>query len=170
MPHLESEMIDFAGSNCFASLDFVSAYWQLALHPDSYNTCGIVTPKSVLASKRVLPGLANATAYFQSSVEPLFSELRGNLKAWLDYFSAHALSENDLIAILERFFQICEENGLFLSAIKSVFFFKKIKWCGRIISGDGYQFDPMRTNALRTMDEPKTAAELGEFIYCCRWM
>ena len=34
MPHLESEMIDFAGSNCFASLDFVSAYWKLALHPD----------------------------------------------------------------------------------------------------------------------------------------
>ena len=34
MPHLESEMIDFGGSNCFASLDFVSAYWKLALHPD----------------------------------------------------------------------------------------------------------------------------------------
>jgi len=170
MPHLESELLDFGGSNCFASLDFVSAYWQLPLHPDSYTACGIVTPRAVLASKRVLPGLANATAYFQSSVEPLFSELRTNLKAWLDDFSAHAESEFELIRILERFFHICQKHGLFLSAMKSVFYAKSIKWCGRIISGDGFQFDPMRIEALRDMDEPKTAAELGEFIYCCRWM
>lgn len=81
MPHLDSEVMDFAGSTCFESLEFVSAYWQLPLHPDSYTSCGIVTPKTVLASKRVLPGLANATSYFQSIVEPLFCEMRDNLKA-----------------------------------------------------------------------------------------
>lgn len=86
MPHLDSEMRDFAESSCFASLDFCQGYWQLPVHPDSYDACGIVAPHGTYSSKRTLPGLTNATAHFQSTVEPLFSELRANMKAWLDDF------------------------------------------------------------------------------------
>lgn len=170
MPHLDSEVTDFAGSTCFASLDFVSAYWQLPLHPDSYTACGIVTPKKVLVSKRVLPGLANATSYFQSTVEPLFRELRDNMKAWLDDFNLHVDHEDKLLQLLARFFQICEDYNLYLSAVKSVFFAKQIKWCGRVLSPDGYRMDPARLSALQDMALPQTAAGLAEFIYCCRWM
>ena len=170
MPHLESEMLDFVGSTCFASLDFVSAYWQLPLHPTSYSLCGIVTPRVVLASKRVLPGLANATSYFQSTVEPLFAELRTNLKAWLDDFNLHAHSESELLHFLDRFFSICDQHGLFLSAVKSTFFSQSIRWCGRLISSDGYQLDPSRLTGLCNMHEPQTANELCEFVHCCRWM
>lgn len=169
MPHLDSEILDFAGSTCFASVGFVSAYLQLPLNPDSYTACGIVTPKSVLASKRVLLGLANATSYFQSSVEPLFSNMRDNLKAWLDDFNLHANTEGHLLGLLEQFFHTCQEHGLFLSAIKSVLFSTSLKWCGRIISAKGYTLDPLRLDGLLHMRLPKTAAELGEFIYCCRW-
>lgn len=48
MPHLDSEVYDLSGSKCFASLDFVSGYWQLPLHPDSYTACGVITPRVVL--------------------------------------------------------------------------------------------------------------------------
>ena len=170
MPHLDSEVMDFAGSNNFASLDFVSAYWQMPLDPDSYSACGIVTPEAVLASKRVLPGLANATSYFQSTVEPRFAEMRSNLKAWLDDFNLHTKSEAHLLSLLDRFFTICSKHGLFLSAIKSVFFPRHIKWCGRVISADGYKLDPARLSGLQQMAMPQTADELGQFIYCCRWM
>ena len=34
MPHVESEVLDFAGSKFFAVVDFVSGYWHLPLHPD----------------------------------------------------------------------------------------------------------------------------------------
>lgn len=148
----------------------MSAYWQLPLHPDSYQACGIVTPKKVVASKRVLPGLANATSYFQSTVEPLFRELRDNMKAWLDDFNLHADSEAKLLHLLERFFQLCAEYNLYLSAQKCVLFAREIRWCGRIIAHDGYTLDPSRLSGLKEMSLPTTAAEMGEFIYCCRWM
>lgn len=167
MPHLDSEVMDFAGSTCYASLDFVSAYWQLPLHSESYSACGIVTPKSVLASKWVLPGLAHATSYFQSTVGPLFSELRAKLKVWLDDFNLHTMGETELLDLLARFFAICSEHGLFLSALKSVFFARSVKWCGRVICADGYTLDPARLQGLRNMNIPVTADELSEFIYCC---
>lgn len=113
-------------------------------------------------SKRVLPGLANATSYFQSSVEPLFRNLRGNMKAWLDGFTLHARDENQPLELLDRFFTICQDHNLFLSARRSVLFSRTIRWCGRIIDQHGYQMDPSRISALQNMNEPETAAELPE--------
>ena len=53
VPHLDSEISRLAGSACFTTLDFVSGYWQLPLQSDSYSLCGVVTPKGLVASKRV---------------------------------------------------------------------------------------------------------------------
>jgi len=170
MPHLDSEVFDFAGSRCFASIDFVSGYWQLPLHPDSYTRCGVVTPRGVVISKRVLPGLANACAYFQSSVEPLFAELRSFFKAWIDDFSLHGKEEEELLDALETFLSICQQKRLWLSARMTKLFCKELRRCGRIVSSEGYRLDPTRLSGLQEMEMPKTAEELAQFIYCCRWM
>lgn len=130
MPHIDSEVQDFADSECFAVLDFCSGYWQLPVHPDSYDACRIVCPDGVYSSTRALPGLTNATCYFQSTVEPLFHELRANMKAWLDDFNLHAAREDHLLRLLDKFFTICAERNLFLSARKCQFFAREIKWCG----------------------------------------
>ncbi len=68
MPHLYSKIYDFAGSTCFAVLEFVSGYWQLPVDQDSQDACGIVTPNGVYSSTRVLQGLTNATSHFQGTV------------------------------------------------------------------------------------------------------
>ena len=137
MPHLESENLDFTNSTCFAVLDFVSTYWQLPLHQDSYTACGVVTPRGVVASIWVLSGLANATAHFQSSMEPLFSELRENMKAWIDDFNLFCGNEEQLLQLLERVFEIYHQHGLLLSARKCFLFAPELKWSGRIIDKQG---------------------------------
>ena len=38
MPNLDVELLDFAGSSFFATLDCVSGYWQFPIHPDSYSS------------------------------------------------------------------------------------------------------------------------------------
>ena len=124
----------------------------------------------VYVSNRVLQGLANATALFQRTVEPLFSSLRANVKAWLDEFIIHAADEDELLNVLDQFLGICEEHGLFVSATKSELFTEKIKWCGRIVSGQGFAMDPSRTEALLDICQPENAPELGEFIHCTHWM
>ena len=106
MPHFDSEAHNFAGSIYIATTPFISGYWQLAVYPDSYLTCGIVIPGGVVISKRVLPGLANATSHFQSTIEPFASALRGNMKAWLDDINLHAVDENELLDKFEAFIEI----------------------------------------------------------------
>ena len=170
MPNLDSEVYDFAGSKFFAVLDFCSGYWQLPVDPESWDACGIVTPKGTYSSTRVLPGLTNATVHFQSTVEPLFAELRDHLKAWLDDFNLHAKTEDELLSVFKRFLQICQEKNLFLSAKKCQLFKKEVTWCGRKISGDGYEMDPYNSEWLKDLSMPKTGGELFQYIHCCRWM
>lgn len=170
MPHLDFEIQDFAGNTCFATLDFCSGYWRLPIHPDSYEACGIVCPNGTYSSTRALLGLTNATSYFQSTVEPLFADLRHNMKAWLDDFNLHAKTEGDLLQHLDRFLQICDHRNLFLSAVKCRFFAQFIKWCGRIVSGDGYKMDPANLEGLQNMSMPQTADEQSQYIHCLRWM
>jgi len=138
----------------------VSGYWQLPLHPDSYSACGVIKPRGVLISKRVLQGLANAVSFFQSSIEPLFSSLINSMKAWLDDFSLHAADENSLLDHLEEFLRVCQEKRLRLSARKCKLFRKELRWCGRIISGEGYTMDPTNLTGLQGMSMPKSAGEL----------
>lgn len=54
MPHMEAETKDFPGSQCFASTDFVSGYWQLPLGRALWEKCGVVTPTGAAASTRVV--------------------------------------------------------------------------------------------------------------------
>ena len=140
------------------------------MHPDSYSTRGIVNPKGVVISKSVLPGLANATSHFQSTIEPLFSGLRNNMKAWLDDLILHAVNESTLLDKLEAFIEIFKSLNLFLSAKKCVLFSREIRWCGRVVSSAGYRMDSAKVSGLRNMDSPRTAEELSRFLHFCRWM
>lgn len=108
---IDVEVNDNASSKWFASADFVSCYWQPPLDPDSYSACGIVTPRGVVASKRVLPGYANTTAHFQSSMEP-FLRATQNLKPCLDVFDLQTAAERKLFGSLENIFAICERRSL----------------------------------------------------------
>lgn len=157
-------MKEFEGSAYFPSLDFCQGYWQLPVHPSSYNACGIMAPHGSYSPTRVLRG--HATAHFQSSVEPLFASLRENLKAWLDDLNFYSKTEDELLHLLRKIFLICKEKNLLFSAKKCTFFAKKVKWCGRIISKDGHRIEPANVESLK----PLYADELCQFVHCARWM
>ena len=170
MPQFDSEVHDFANSKCFGTIDFCSGNWQLPVDKGSWDACGIVTPKGTYSSTRVLPGLTNATTYFQSSVAPLFKEMRKITEAWLDDFNIHGKDEGEVLELLEKFLSICKERNLFISAKKSHLFTKDVIWCGRKVSAEGYTIKPSRMDWLRELAMPETTGELCQFVHCSRWM
>jgi len=170
MPNVEAEASDFQGSTCFAVLDFVSGYWQLPLDKDSQHLHSFITPRGVVSPTRTQQGSRNAAQNFQAKVEPLFAELRDRLKAWLDDFLLYCTSEDELLDSLLRFFTICSDYNLYLSAKKCEFFQRTVRWCGRLISPEGVQLDPSRLSGLKHISLPQTAGELCEYVHCLRWM
>ena len=105
-------------------------------------------------------------------MKPSFAEIKDNLKAWLDDFLLHCMDEGQLLLVLGTFFRICREKGLKVSALahKTKIFKQKVRWCGRIISGEGVQFDPERVSGLKDAHPPTTAGELCQDVHCLQWM
>ena len=122
MPHPDSEVLEFRGSQVFAVLYFVSAYWQLPLHPGSYDACNYCRAKAGFGFDKSTPWPGKCNIIFTKHDRGFVPETASNMKAWLDDFNLHATNEEQLLLILERFFEICENYGLFLSAKKCIFF------------------------------------------------
>ena len=172
MPHIESELSDTADSSAFAKLDFCYAYWQLPLGEDGQEALSFTTPNGIMKPIRTPQGGKNCASNFQAKVEPCFEEIRDNLKAWLDDFLIHCKDEHHLLRVLRIFFRICRERRLQVSALahKTKLFKHKVRWCGRIISKVGVQFDPDRVSGLKDAHPPTTAAELCQYVHCLQWM
>ena len=47
-------MKDFKDAKCYIGVDFVSGYWEIPLHPDSREVCGVITTNDAYSSVRVL--------------------------------------------------------------------------------------------------------------------
>lgn len=129
MPQIESELMEFRECVCFAIIDFVAGYWQLALDESSQEFHSIITPFGVYSPTRTLQGARNSASNFQSRVELCFSNLGDRVKAWCDDFIVATKSETDHVKTLREFFKICEDYGLKISARKSSLFVKEVKWC-----------------------------------------
>lgn len=142
MPDINNELSDVKGASYFFGIDFCSGYWQLPLDTESQPLHSFMTPRGVVQPTRTTQGVVNSPANFQQKFEPCFTALRDNLKAWIDDFMMYAFSETELLSLIHRFLLICRYKNLVISLPKSSFFSTSIKWCGRIIDGNGYRFDP----------------------------
>lgn len=170
MPHLDAEAADLKGARCFAIIDFVQGYFQIPLFEESQKRHAFNTPRGIYAPTRVLQGGLNAVIHFQRHIEPLFSKLRSNVKAWIDDFLLFSETEKLLPTLMTNFLKICRENNLKASIKKSTFFAKSVKWCGRIWSEIGVKFHPSNAEGLCNMTNPKTASELSQLFNCLQWM
>ena len=151
MPDINNELSDVNDSKCFPGIDFCSGYWQLPMEENSQPLHAVMTSRGVVQPTRTTQGAINSAANFQQKVEPCFSDLRDNFKAWIDDFLLYTKDEKQMMALLRRFFEICCERNLVISLPKSKNFSNSIKWCGRIIDGDGYRYDPANFEALKEL-------------------
>ena len=109
---IDSELCDMAGSFYFAIIDFVSVYWQLPLAEESQELLSFISCKHFVQPTRCTQGAKNAGANFQSKIEPLFTNIREHIKAWLDDFVLHCRTEEGLIDTFLQFFINCREANL----------------------------------------------------------
>ena len=127
----------------------------MGLEEESQPLYAFWTENEVVQPTRTPQGGCNSAANFQAKVEPCFRELRAHLLAWLDDFVLHTKSPDELLDVLQRFFQICKERNLVISLPKTTFFSKRIRWCGRIIDSDGVKMDPTNYEGIKMEAYPK---------------
>ena len=149
MPNLEDEASLFAVATAWCTLDMLQGYWQVPLSEDAREMFTMVTPGGWLTPHRVLPGVLNATGYFQATIGDVLDGYIDKIcLVWVDdiviWGEKPETGLKRLSAILGRLL----DRGLFAAVHKAVLFRKEIKWCGKILSGQTVSHDPERTQEV----------------------
>ncbi|OWZ11616.1 Retroelement [Phytophthora megakarya] len=130
-----------------------------------------MTNEKIFTPRRVPQGSSDAAIFFQQTMERCFASLLyEHLLIWIDDLLLYAANIDTYPVKFGELFSLLNQFGLKLSVKKSSLYQTQVKWCGRIIDGQGIRHDPQRIDSLRAMPYPRTAAELQQFVCAINWM
>jgi len=89
---------------------------------------------------------------------------------WIDDLLLFAEDVPTYLVKLDRLFELLDFFGFKISLKKSSLFEREVRWCGKLINGDGARHDPERIRALQDLPYPQTARELQRFLCATNWM
>ncbi|KAF4128207.1 RNase H-like domain found in reverse transcriptase [Phytophthora infestans] len=170
-PNLAVAMKSARDAYGLGAFDFHKGFWQMPLHPDSRGFFSFVTEEVVFTPTRVPQGATDSAVHFQAQMSDILKDLLPrSVLVWIDDVLLYARSAGDFLENLERFFAILRQRKLKLNAKKCKIFAKRVKWCGKLIDGEGVAHDHERLAALRQMPIPPTGAALQHFLCALNWL
>lgn len=170
-PLLETFPQRASGKKFFAVLDMKDGFWVMYLHPNTQKFYSIGTDRGVWTSKRLLHGAKNATAHYQAAMDSVLAELieKNDCIVYVDDILVMGETEDALVDNLIKVIDKLWKAGFKISAKKTVFFAKEVKFCGKLYSADGVRFDPAAIETLVKMKQPTDAAELRTYLCTANW-
>lgn len=166
IPRVEDTLHLLAGSKYFTKLDLRSGYWQVELRDsDKPKTAFQVGTMGFYEFNRMPFGLCNAPATFQRLMERCMGDL--NLRDCLIYLDDIIIFSSTFEEHLERLeavFSRLKQHNLKLRADKCEFMKSRVTYLGHLVSENGIETDPEKTEAIRTWPIPKTVKDVRAFL------
>eukprot|EP00644_Phytophthora_capsici_P015135 jgi/Phyca11/128315/e_gw1.75.173.1 len=171
MPILQLITEHVRGMKHFGLFDFIRGFWQLPLEEACREILSYMTDQKIYTPTRVPQGCSDAALYFQRTMEDCFRKLLyKHLLVWVDDLLLFAADTETYLEKLHELLELMDFFGLKLSAKKTSLYQTTVKWCGKLISGDGVRHDPERIETLKQVPPPTTAGELQQFLCATGWM
>lgn len=165
LPNLEESFSALSGSQWFSVMDLKSGYYQIEMTESDKDKTAFVCPLGFWEWNRMPQGITNAPSTFQRLMEKCTGDI--NLHEVLVFLDdiivfSKTLEEHEtrLMNVLSRL----RENGLKLSPEKCRFFQTSVRYLGHIVSRDGVETDPQKTEALKTWPRTQTLKDLRSFL------
>lgn len=163
IPRIQDMLDSLTGSSWFSVLDQGKAYHQGFLDKESQPLTAFITPWGLYQWVRIPFGLSAAPAEFQRNMEDCLRGLRDVMcQPYLDDNLVHSSNFDDHIEHLRTVLQRYQEHGVKLSPRKCEVLKRKVRFLGRLVSGEGYTMDPAEVAPVLALKEkePTTVGEL----------
>ena len=162
IPRIQDMLDALGGSSWFSVLDQGKAYHQGYLDEASRPLTAFITPWGLYEWVRIPFGLSSAPAEFQRSMEHCLAGLRDTIcLPYLDDNLVHSSSFEDHLEHIRLVLQRYKEHGVKLTPKKCEMFKARVKFLGKVVTGQGYTMDPAELAPVRALKE-KTPATVGD--------
>ena len=153
IPTVEEAFAQQTGATMFSKLDANCGFWQIPLSPESRPLTTFVTPFGRFCFNKLPFGISSAPELFQKRMGFILEGVDG-VTCLIDDVLVVGKDEVEHDARLTRALQRIEDAGVTLNKEKRAFKKPSVKFLGQIISKDGIQADPEKTQAIREWKYP----------------
>lgn len=163
LPSVEQTLGSLAGAQLFSKLDANRGFWQIPLSPESALYTTFITPFGRFYFNRLPFGIASAPEHFQRRMSMILDGLQG-VVCHMDDVLVWGKDQEEHDIRLHAALNKLQENGVTLNMEKCELSRDKVKFLGHILSAEGVQPDPDKTQAVRDMKEPSNTGEVRSFL------
>ena len=165
LPRIDDALDYLNGAKYFSTLDLASAYWQVAMDPDSVDKTAFATHIG-LYEWLVMPfGLSNAPATCERLMEQLFQGLQWKgVLVYLDDLVAYGNTWPRALRLLRKVFQRLREANLKLKPSKCFLMRTEAEYLGHRVNADGVSPSDVKTKAIKHWPEPASVDEVRSFL------
>lgn len=167
IPKIQDVLNSLGGSKWFTTLDLGKAYHQGYMDSESEHMTAFVTPWGLYQWKRIPFGLMNAPAVFQRGMETCLDGLIGDTcMVYLDDILVFSPTFDSHVDHVRTILQRLQDYGAKLRPDKCEMFRNKVKYLGKIVTGNGYMVDPEDTVAVTALKQqsPATVGDLRKTL------
>ena len=162
LPSVDYTLTKFGGSKIFSKMDANSAFWQRKLSNESRLLTKFLTPWGRFCFNRLPYGISTGSEQFQRCLGAKLEGLEG-VEVLIDDIILHGADQKQhdkqLTAVLNKL----ANANITLNQKKRESNVKTVKVLGHIVSPNGIAADPMKVNAIISMQRPKNVKELRSF-------
>ena len=172
IPVIHHTLKDLGQEKIFSTIDLMSGYRQIPLHPDSRKYTAFTTPDGGQYQFRVMPfGLKNAPFTCQNIMnEVLGTFWKKFLIAYLDDLILYSHTSEEHLNNLALIFERLEIYCLTCNPKKCHFGRTKLEYLGHNVTSEGNQAQPELIQAILDAKPPRTRKELRSFHGTCSWL
>ncbi|UYV84144.1 K02A2.6-like, partial [Cordylochernes scorpioides] len=171
LPRIDATLDTLSRSQWFSTLDLKSGYWQVSIHPEDRKKTAFTTGNRPWQFKVMPFGLCNAPATFERLMETVLQGIPlETCLVYLDDIIVMGKSFEEHLINLERVLQKIRGARLKLNPRKCKPFKEKVCYLGHVISRQGIQTDPDRTETVRQWPVPRDKFLLRTDHAALRWL
>ena len=165
MPRIDELLDSLAGATYFSTLDLMSGYWQVMMHPADREKTAFITKYGTYEFNVMPFGLCNAPATFQRLMNQIYQGIAYKyVIVYLDDTNIFSQIFKDYIQYLREVFTRIRKAGLKLNLEKCTFWMKRLFFLGHVIEAKGISPDPEKIIAVQNILPPKNVTQLRSFL------
>lgn len=165
MPLIDEILDELAGTKYFTKLDMRSGYYQVRMKEEDEYKTSFKTHQGHYQFKVIPFGLTNAPATFQCIMnEVLEPFLHKFVMVFLDDILIYSPTLETHISHLSIVLEVLRQHNFYMKESKCSFAQTKLDYLGHIISVEGVETDPSKTEAMLKWLVPTTVTELRGFL------
>ena len=165
VPNMGDLVFGLKGTEFFTSLDLVKGYYQVPLHPDSYECTAFSTAKNHYHFKRLSFGLKNAPGAFQREMQEILKDFDNKqVVVYIDDILIMSRTFHEHLALVGAVLGALIQHGVKIKSSRCSWFQSEVTFLGHVVGRDGIRKCDKYIKDVVDFPKPNTVKELRSFL------